>query len=128
MGPGGVSGFPLSATFMKSSQIGRAARLPVEWEPNDLGWSNPIQAMPTSFGVKPANQPSYESLVVPVLPPTSLRLSTWCTRAPVPYVATPRNKLFMTYAVRGSMARAADSPAMVEIGRGSWRDRGCPDG
>ena len=41
--------------------------------PSERGWSKPIQTVVASVGVKPENQTSTASLVVPVLPPTSLR-------------------------------------------------------
>src|SRR5712691_8465210 len=59
------SGWLVSATLMKSDQIGSAEAAPVK--PNCDPSSNPTQTTQTRLGVKPANQPSRD---VPVLPAT----------------------------------------------------------
>ena len=56
------------------------------------------------MGWKPANQASTESLVVPVLPYRSGRLSVACARAAVP-LRHRCSRLSMTKALRASMAR-----------------------
>ena len=63
------SPWPASARFMKLVQIGSAACEPV----SPSGWlpSKPTQTAVRSSGVKPMNQASRWSLVVPVLPAAS---------------------------------------------------------
>ena len=61
--------------------------------------------MAATVGWNPANQVSMESLVVPVLPYKSTRLSVACERAAVPERATSCSSRFMMKALRASMAR-----------------------
>src|SRR6516162_4336732 len=70
--PGGAgkvsTGRPFSATAMKSCQIGPATAAPVSLSPSVAGLSKPTQTVVTRSGVKPENQASVKSCVVPVLP------------------------------------------------------------
>ena len=60
---------------MYEIQIGRAATAPVSLVPSVFGWSKPIQATPTIAALNPQNHASTFSLVVPVFPARSARLS-----------------------------------------------------
>ena len=69
-------GYSVSGTSFRTFpayaiQIGNAAWLPVSLGPMLVGTSNPIQEMATRRPMKPANQASMWSLVVPVFPARS---------------------------------------------------------
>ena len=81
----GFSGTPFSAFCMKLIQMGSAAIPPVSLAPSERGWSKPIHDTPTIEALKPQNQASTFSLVVPVLPARSLRPSD-SARVAVPSV------------------------------------------
>src|SRR5204862_1613924 len=77
-----------SATAMNSRQIGPATAEPVWLLPRLAGVSKPTQTVVTRSGVKPENQASVKSCVVPVLPAIGWpRPAT--TGTPVPRVVTP---------------------------------------
>ena len=90
--PGGAwnvsTGRPFSATAMKSCQIGPATWAPVSLLPIVVGLSKPTHTVVTRSGVKPENQASVKSCVVPVLPAIGWP-SPSTTFAPVPRVVTP---------------------------------------
>ena len=77
------SGTARSASRMKCTQIGTAVRAPSSPSPSGRSWSKPTQTVATRFWLKPLNQVSRASLVVPVLPDRSLRPSA-SARRPVP--------------------------------------------
>jgi len=54
----GILGVFLSASLIKSIQIGKAARPPVSLLPNGLPLSRPTQATATNEGLNPLNQAS----------------------------------------------------------------------
>ena len=66
---------PPRATRMYSIHIGSAALPPTSLLPSGWDLSKPTQAMAAILVLKPANQASCCSLVVPVLPAKSLRPS-----------------------------------------------------
>src|SRR5438874_2064586 len=57
-----------SDSFIKARKAGRATDAPVSFLPRVRGVSNPTKPPATKSGVKPTNQVSRLSLVVPVLP------------------------------------------------------------
>src|SRR5580704_1139760 len=101
---------PLSASPMKLIQIGSAVCAPSSASPSGRSWSNPTHTVATRFDVKPLNQVSLASLVVPVLPAMSPRL---CERArlPVPRLMTSAIMSSMTKAFCAVMTRGATSAA-----------------
>ena len=82
------SGGRRAAAFMNSVQIGSAACEPVR----PIGWlsSKPTQTTVSSSGVKPTNQASRRSLVVPLLPAASSVNPSARAPAPVPSLITLR--------------------------------------
>ena len=56
-------------TAVHRAQVRHRAQLDLAQARRDLGWSKPTQTPTTSDEVKPTNQASLNSLVVPVLPP-----------------------------------------------------------
>src|SRR5439155_333471 len=83
--------------------IGAAACPPVSCLPSERSESKPTHTPARRSGVKPMNQASCVSLVVPVLPATG-RPSSAALR-PVPCCTTVCSMLVMTYAVAGLMTR-----------------------
>ena len=71
---------------MNSVQMGAAAWPPVSCAPSERSESKPTQTPARRSGVKPMNQASWVSLVVPVLPATG-RPSSAALR-PVPCLTT----------------------------------------
>src|ERR1700722_1241613 len=95
---------PLSASPMKLIQIGSAVCAPSSASPSGRSWSNPTHTVATRLEVKPLNQVSLASLVVPVLPAMSPRLSERA-RLPVPRLMTSPMLCHMTKAFSPLMAR-----------------------
>ena len=58
---------------MKPIQIGSAVFAPSSLSPRGRSWSKPTHTVTTRLRVKPLNQVSLASLVVPVLPARSVR-------------------------------------------------------
>jgi len=79
---------------MKSAQIGAAPRAPVTprpWVSRMLtARSNPAHTDTLSVGVKPVNQTSLKSSVVPVLPAAGRANPIWRITLPVPSSSTAR--------------------------------------
>src|SRR3954471_704759 len=90
---------PASAVFMKCVQIGSAARAPLR----PTGWlsSKPTHTTVSSSGVKPANQASRRSLVVPVFPAASSVKPAERALAAVPSLSTLRIMLVTRNVVSG---------------------------
>src|SRR5579883_2747126 len=83
----GMAGLSLSAACMKSMNTGRATVAPCSVGPRVRGWSKPTKTPQTRSGVKPMNQVSLASSVVPVLPASGLPMTR--ARRPVPRSITP---------------------------------------
>jgi len=66
--------------------------------------SKPPQTPQTTVGVKPTNQASVQSLVVPVLPAAGWLKPQALAAQPVPLFITLSSMLVTTYAVAGRMA------------------------
>src|SRR5260370_41980228 len=90
------SGWFVSATLIKSDQIGSADAAPVN--PNCDPSSNPTQTTQTRLGVKPANQASRD---LPVLPATLNLKPRARIGAPVPRLTTSFINEVITYAISG---------------------------
>ena len=109
--------------FMNEVQIGAAPLPPVIWRPLAFSMSRrrpsrlskPIQTLTTSSGVKPVNQASVLSLVVPVLPATGPRKPRARTARPVPRLTMCCIRLITTAAYSGSTAGTG-------FGRCAYRD------
>ena len=99
---------PASALFMNCVQIGSAACAPLR----PTGWlsSKPTQTTVSSSGVKPTNQASRRSLVVPVLPAASSVKPVARALAAVPSFSTLRIMLVTRNVVSGSRDLARDAP------------------
>lgn len=90
---------------MNEIQIGKAARDPVSPLPNgSAGSSLPTHTLVTTSWVKPTNQASAESLVVPVFPATGL--PKLLALAAVPRDATLCNKLVKIAVDSSDMSRS----------------------
>ena len=97
---------PPSARIMNVVQIGSAACVPLR----PSGWlsSSPTQTTVSSSGVKPTNQASRRSLVVPDLPAASSVKPAARAPAPVPSLMTLRIMFVTRNVVSGrAMLRAA---------------------
>ena len=68
-----------------------------------FGWSKPIQTPVTRSGVKPMNQTSNPSLVVPVLPPAGKLIREPTEPTAVPWRTTSRSASVMSQACAVSM-------------------------
>ena len=88
---------------MNCVQIGSAACAP----DNPTGWlsSKPTHTTVRSSGVKPTNQASRKSLVVPVLPAASSVKPADRAPAPVPSLMTPRSMFVTRNVVAGRAMR-----------------------
>src|SRR5690606_629441 len=95
----------LSAVFMISTQIGRARVDPYPPWIVRLGVSRPTQTAHVTDDVKPANQASLKSLVVPVLPAQGFVNPSDFTEAAVPRVVTSARILLIDQAGPGLVAR-----------------------
>ena len=80
------SSWPLSATAMKSFQIGSAALPPYSARPRGSLLSKPTYAPATTSGENPTNQTERALFVVPVLPATFL--PSFFARCAVPFSTT----------------------------------------
>ena len=103
--PSGVMKMPVLGLtdFMKFVQMGAAPLPPVIWAlvRLSMSWrrswrlSKPTQTLVTKLGVKPVNQASVLSLVVPVLPAVGAVNPSARTRRPVPWLTTCCMSLLM---------------------------------
>src|ERR1051325_9801654 len=104
---------PGSAAFMYWVQIGNAACAPER----PTGWlsSKPTQTTVSSSGVKPTNQASRRSLVVPDLPAASSANPAARAPAPVPSLMTLRIMLVTRKVVSGRATRLSFGGAGLSV-------------